>query len=144
MADLDHFKRINDTYGHAVGDIALKQFSDLLGKTARETDVLGRLGGEEFAVLLPETGAESAEFFANRLCVMLRSAPVQLGAQSIAMTVSIGVTMISPIDGGPEQVLQRADEALYQAKELGRDRFQTKLAPSASPNPGVDQPSSRV
>jgi diguanylate cyclase (GGDEF)-like protein/PAS domain S-box-containing protein len=143
MADLDYFKRINDTYGHAVGDIALKQFADLLRNAVRETDVLGRLGGEEFAVLLPETGAESAEFFAQRLCVMLRSVPVQVGEQSIPMTASIGVTMISPTDDGPDKVLKRADEALYQAKEFGRDRFQTKLAPPA-PHQYGNEPSPRI
>jgi diguanylate cyclase (GGDEF)-like protein/PAS domain S-box-containing protein len=131
MADLDYFKKINDTYGHAAGDAALKHFAALLRKAVREADALGRLGGEEFAVLLPETSAESAEHFAQRLCAMLRAEPVQVGDRHIPMTVSIGVTMISPTDGGPEQVLQRADEALYQAKKLGRDRCQTKLAPPA-------------
>jgi len=129
MADLDHFKKINDTYGHAAGDAALRHFSALLREVVRETDAVGRLGGEEFAILLSATDSASAESFAQRLCSALRAAPVRVDEQSIAMTVSIGVTMISPSDDRPEAVLERADEALYQAKGLGRDRYQTKLAP---------------
>lgn len=130
MADFDHFKKINDTHGHAAGDAALRHFSALLRQRVRETDAVGRLGGEEFAILLSETDSASAESFAQRLCSALRAAPVRVDEQWITMTVSIGVTMISPSDDRPEAVLERADEALYQAKRLGRDRYQTKLAAS--------------
>ncbi|HZX32539.1 MAG TPA: diguanylate cyclase [Rhodocyclaceae bacterium] len=122
MADIDFFKKINDTYGHAAGDAALKHFAALLRNTARETDAVGRLGGEEFAVLLPETSVANAERFAQRLCALLREAPVMAGEHSISMTVSIGISMANGNDTGGEQVLHRADIALYEAKHNGRDQ----------------------
>lgn len=122
MADIDFFKKINDTHGHGAGDAALKHFAKLLGEAVRESDTVGRLGGEEFAVLLPETSLGNAEQFAQRLCALLRASPVTIGAQTIPMTVSIGVSVVSPTDLGPEQVLHRADVALYEAKHQGRDR----------------------
>lgn len=131
MADLDFFKKINDSHGHAAGDAALRHFADLLREAVRESDCVGRLGGEEFAILLAETSAHNAQRFAQRLCATLRAAPLQLGGRAIPMTVSIGAAMISPDDDGPEPVLQRADEALYEAKELGRDRVRIKLTTSA-------------
>lgn len=127
MADIDFFKKINDTHGHEAGDTALRHFAKLLRDSLRESDSVGRLGGEEFAVLLPETSLSNAEQLAQRLCDLLRRAPVAMGVQSIPMTVSIGISVISPTDLAPEQVLHRADLALYQAKHLGRDQVATNL-----------------
>lgn len=122
MADLDHFKRINDQYGHSVGDQALRHFSSLLTLESRETDLCGRLGGEEFALLLPETDSQEALLFARRLCRRLRETPLQAEAHSITMTVSIGISRVKPGDRQPEEALQHADNALYRAKHAGRDR----------------------
>ncbi|MGV3741740.1 MAG: diguanylate cyclase [Burkholderiaceae bacterium] len=121
MADLDHFKKINDTYGHAIGDAALKHFSALLRGTARQSDFLGRLGGEEFGVLLTGTDVSEAKKFADHLCAVLREAPLKVGALSIPVTVSIGLTRLKFTDSDVEQALHRADTALYEAKRQGRD-----------------------
>ena len=122
MADIDFFKRVNDTHGHAAGDAALLHVAKLLRGAVRQSDTVGRLGGEEFAVLLPETSMGNAEQFAQRVCAMLRETPVQVGEIVIPLTISIGVTTIAEVDQGPEQILNRADLALYEAKRRGRDR----------------------
>jgi diguanylate cyclase (GGDEF)-like protein/PAS domain S-box-containing protein len=123
MADIDFFKSINDRYGHAVGDAALKHFAGLLRQNARPPDVLGRLGGEEFAALLPHTTLDSAMEFASRLCASLRETPLVMGDQAIAISVSIGVSILQTTgDDSADQALHRADMALYQAKNTGRDR----------------------
>ncbi|HEY0848261.1 MAG TPA: diguanylate cyclase [Noviherbaspirillum sp.] len=128
MADLDYFKRINDTWGHGIGDAALRHFADLLRSTARQSDCAGRIGGEEFAVLLTETTLEEAEQYAQRLCEAVRATPLHTGEQVIPLTVSIGVTQLDITDASPESALHRADEALYDAKHGGRDRFVSKRA----------------
>ncbi|MDQ9171831.1 diguanylate cyclase [Oxalobacteraceae bacterium R-40] len=125
MADLDYFKKINDTYGHAVGDAALKHFSTLLRGTARQSDFLGRLGGEEFGVLLTGTDVSEAKKFSDHLCTALRESPLKVGELSIPITVSIGLTRLKFTDTDVEQALHRADMALYEAKRLGRDRAVT-------------------
>ncbi len=122
MIDIDFFKRINDHHGHAVGDAALKHFSNMLLGNMRKTDVAGRMGGEEFALLLIEINHEQALQFSNRLCSRLRHSPLVVGPHRITMSVSIGLSMLDPADTGCEQVLHRADQALYQAKHDGRDR----------------------
>ncbi|HJV87391.1 MAG TPA: diguanylate cyclase [Noviherbaspirillum sp.] len=126
MADLDHFKRVNDAFGHAVGDAALRHFAQILRSTARQTDFVGRLGGEEFAVVLTETNLEAAELFARRLCSSLRETPLQFDEVTIQMTVSIGVATLEGLDVAAEHVLRRADMALYQAKAAGRNCVVTK------------------
>lgn len=122
MADIDFFKKINDTYGHATGDAALKHFAKLLTGLVRESDLVGRLGGEEFAVFLPETAIEDAGLLARRLCAALRESPLAAGEHTIRMTVSIGVATFEVGDTSAEQALHRADTALYQAKNGGRDQ----------------------
>jgi diguanylate cyclase (GGDEF)-like protein/PAS domain S-box-containing protein len=122
MADLDHFKKINDTYGHAIGDAALKHFAQILTTSVRKSDFPGRLGGEEFAILLTETDLPHATEFAKSLCERLRDHPLQADHYVIVMTVSIGLTALDTTDKNGDQVLQRADSALYQAKTSGRDR----------------------
>lgn len=123
MIDIDHFKDINDTYGHKAGDIVLQQLGDILREALRTMDVIGRIGGEEFAVLLPETGLPSATEAAERLRERVESAQVVLEAGSpLQFTVSIGVTALKEKNTNLDILLAQADKALYQAKESGRNR----------------------
>ncbi|HEY2066223.1 MAG TPA: GGDEF domain-containing protein [Gemmatimonadaceae bacterium] len=125
--DLDHFKAINDTYGHLTGDEVLRAAGTLLNHTKRAGDVVARTGGEEFAVLLPDTDAAGAFQFANRLCEVLRRhafPPATPGGPPMRITTSIGVVSGAPLLDGDAAALfsQRADIALYAAKRSGRDR----------------------
>jgi diguanylate cyclase (GGDEF)-like protein/PAS domain S-box-containing protein len=120
MLDIDHFKRVNDTWGHAIGDEVLQHFADVVRQGLRRGDAAGRLGGEEFAVLLPATGLDDACALAERLRERVAASPAATGAGEVAVTVSIGV---AGFDGGSAtSLLSRADEALYAAKGAGRDR----------------------
>lgn len=124
MIDLDHFKQINDRYGHPAGDAALVHFARILRELVRRIDHAGRLGGEEFSVLLPGTPASGAQQFAERLREALHAEPlVHLGSH-IPLTASIGVTELRDSDDRAETVIARADTALYRAKALGRDRVE--------------------
>jgi diguanylate cyclase (GGDEF)-like protein len=120
MVDIDYFKRVNDQHGHAVGDEVLRVLAERATLQTREIDILGRYGGEEFAVLLPETQLEEALEIAERL---RRSAqgPMTIGDLELAVTISVGVTNADE-DLGLSHLLQRADAALYQAKREGRNR----------------------
>ncbi|MEM9304487.1 MAG: diguanylate cyclase [Pseudomonadota bacterium] len=121
VLDLDHFKQINDRHGHDVGDEMLAAFGQLLMNQARAGDAVARLGGEEFALLLPEAELDVAEAVATRI----RKATEELrcnAAPSVTMTVSIGVTRVRVADTDIDQLLSRADRALYAAKEKGRNR----------------------
>ncbi|MGB0670442.1 MAG: diguanylate cyclase [Rhodospirillales bacterium] len=122
MLDIDHFKKINDTHGHAAGDDALRAFASTCLETLREIDVFGRLGGEEFAVILPETGKEGAEVAAERLRVAASNIVVDGPNGPFSFTVSIGVAVIATWGDSFDHLLQAADEALYSAKESGRNR----------------------
>jgi diguanylate cyclase (GGDEF)-like protein len=122
MLDIDHFKMINDRYGHHAGDEALKHFVAQLSTGVRGIDFLGRLGGEEFAIVLPGISREAAWLVAERLRARVASAPLAHGDQAIGITVSIGVAMARDTDGTLEQILARADAALYAAKDAGRNR----------------------
>jgi diguanylate cyclase (GGDEF)-like protein len=120
--DVDHFKWVNDTYGHPVGDLCLKEVAVRLASRIRQVDTIARTGGEEFtAVVGGLTKAEDAEKIAQSLLAAFRS-PVRMGDIELAVTVSIGVAMY-PEDGTDGDALRmRSDEALYRAKQLGRDR----------------------
>lgn len=127
MLDIDRFKAINDTHGHAVGDRALVRLAEICRAELRDTDHIGRLGGEEFAIILPETPLASATEVAERLRHRLAMADIaaQPGGHSgetLRMTVSIGVAMCGDEDASFERALGRADRALYEAKSLGRNR----------------------
>lgn len=119
--DLDHFKRINDTLGHGAGDEVLRQVADACLETVRAADTVGRMGGEELAVLVPETGADGALRLAERLrgAIAERSVPVRSGF--VHITTSVGVAILWP-DESLEDFLTRSDNALYEAKRLGRNR----------------------
>jgi diguanylate cyclase (GGDEF)-like protein len=123
MLDIDHFKVFNDTYGHSVGDVILKNLSKLLRVAARMEDIVARYGGEEFAVILPETGPEGAMLFADRLRKLLESKMHERAGlpPGIRITVSVGVAGWSG-DGTPEDLIDAADRALYRAKKEGRNR----------------------
>jgi diguanylate cyclase (GGDEF)-like protein len=123
MFDLDHFKRVNDTYGHAAGDEALRTFTRMLQRSGlRKNDFCGRLGGEEFALALPETAIDSALVPAERIRSMLESTTVQHGPVTFRITVSIGISQCQTGDT-IETVLGRADQAMYEAKQTGRNRI---------------------
>ena len=122
MLDIDHFKSINDTYGHDTGDSALIQLAQLVASFKRAPDVLAQIGGEEFAVLLPETELEDAHSLAERLRVEVAKCPLVVGDLTIALTVSIGVATKSPQIRGVTQLMSVADKALYDAKRAGRNR----------------------
>jgi two-component system, cell cycle response regulator len=121
LLDLDHFKRVNDTFGHPAGDEVLASLGLLLGRQGRRGDVVARIGGEEFAVVLPETGKEQAAATAERIRIAVSSSP--LGARAkVPVTVSIGVASLPQPCGDLETLVSTADAALYAAKSAGRDR----------------------
>ena len=124
MFDLDHFKALNDRWGHAVGDRALSHFAALLRAEVRAGDIVGRLGGEEFAMVLPNTGADAASAVARRVQQRTARNPVLHGDELIALTVSIGIDIMRTTDVGVDQSLSRGDRALYRAKERGRNRIE--------------------
>jgi diguanylate cyclase (GGDEF)-like protein len=124
VVDIDHFKRINDTHGHAHGDAALRVMAEMLRQLVRKSDVCGRIGGEEFALVLPGTTLEEARALAERLREHILQRVVAHDGVSFRFTASFGVAALRADDGGLEAVLARADEALYNAKERGRNRVE--------------------
>ena len=120
--DIDHFKKVNDTHGHRAGDNALRTLVKILNQELREVDMVGRIGGEEFVVLLPDTTALTGAAVAERLREVVEATPILLNKTEIRMTISIGVTQLLPLDPDWEPILDRADEALYAAKREGRNR----------------------
>ena len=138
LVDIDHFKKVNDSYGHQAGDQVLQQVAELLGRDLRGADLLARYGGEEFVMLLPATTAAQGEAIAQRLCTSVARHRFKIAdEQALNVSVSIGVACL---DGGQERVaqppagwlFQQADVALYQAKQAGRNRIATATAPPIS------------
>ena len=132
IVDLDHFKPINDTYGHSAGDEVLKRFAELLRRQSRRNDLVGRLGGEEFCLVLPETTLAAAQDVAERIVAECRRLEVVVDGYLLGITVSVGVTEVDPDDRDFSSVLRRADSALYAAKDSGRDRVETLPRQQAS------------
>lgn len=124
MCDLDHFKVINDSYGHAIGDLVLKHFAVILRNALRRNDTVGRVGGEEFAVVLFDAGVAEAEIFAQRVRSQLAETPLIALDQDIHVTVSIGIAVMHANDANIDVSLCRSDAALYRAKEAGRNRIE--------------------
>jgi len=122
MIDIDHFKSINDNYGHAAGDNVLQIFVEAIQEVIRTTDFLGRVGGEEFALLLPDTSAKSAYHLAERVRERITKYPYLAGDMLIEVTASLGVAELQTRDPDIKALLNRADEALYTAKQSGRNR----------------------
>jgi len=123
ILDLDHFKKINDNYGHTTGDQVLQMFSEIIKSHTRDCDVAGRFGGEEFIIILPETDLEGAHTFAERIRKSLEQAHIAKEDEKIKVTVSIGAAVYQDKHGtNPLLLLEDADTALYQAKEQGRNQ----------------------
>jgi diguanylate cyclase (GGDEF)-like protein len=120
--DLDHFKSINDTYGHLMGDSVLRLVSSAVKPRLRREDIFARTGGEEFAVLLPEIGMDGALITAEKVRAIVHAASLKHEQELIRVTVSLGVATLLPDEASPEALYERADERLYEAKQGGRNR----------------------
>jgi diguanylate cyclase (GGDEF)-like protein len=123
MLDIDHFKNINDTYGHSVGDEVLRNLAGQLREHIRYPDTIGRYGGEEFLIVLPHSTLKAASEQAERLCRHVRSLRIKPAEQEIAVTISIGVAQYKVQREDWQTLLNRADAALYEAKNNGRDQW---------------------
>lgn len=133
LIDADHFKRVNDIHGHCAGDAALRSIASVCTTSVRETDVVGRFGGEEFIVLLPHTDVTSAAVVAQRIRRRMDRTRARYRDRRIRVTLSLGVAEARPGADGFDELLRLADEALYAAKRAGRNRVATAL-PDAGPN----------
>ena len=122
MVDIDHFKNINDTYGHAVGDLALREIATRIKNSVRTVDIVARYGGEEFIVLMPETGLHEASQVAERVRRSVVDRPIEEDAVTVTATLSIGVAEIDEKSKNVDQLIIYADQALYTAKAAGRNR----------------------
>lgn len=119
--DLDYFKSINDTYGHQAGDKVLKEFAEKVSSLLRKSDIFGRVGGEEFAILLQNTSTDGAQLFAKRVCDSVEAMKIKFDEEILHITVSIGMAELSD-EKNIDELLKKSDEALYKAKENGRNR----------------------
>jgi diguanylate cyclase (GGDEF)-like protein len=122
LLDVDHFKTINDRYGHAAGDAALRHIVAVCRSVLRESDYIGRLGGEEFCVMLPDATSDDALRIAERIRHRVAEQPVATAGDLIGMTLSIGVTDMGPQDAAVTAMIERADQAMYRSKQAGRNR----------------------
>lgn len=122
LIDVDYFKRVNDSLGHCAGDAALRHIADTCVRSVRETDVVGRFGGEEFIVVLPNTGAEEARLTAERIRRAVRRHKFTWQNRVVDITMSLGVAEVSLESASFNKLIKTADEALYAAKRAGRDR----------------------
>ncbi len=122
MLDVDHFKRVNDTYGHAIGDVVLRTVAQICRSSLRDTDFLGRYGGEEFAILLPDTELSAAHITAERLRHSIAATYIATEKGALSVTVSIGIASVTEATPSVASLLDRADRGLYIAKETGRNR----------------------
>jgi len=119
MLDIDKFKRVNDVYGHAAGDQVLKAVSHLCNESFRKVDIIGRYGGEEFAIILPEADLEQARIVAERLCVAIACTTYETGHGTVNLSASLGVAVLSPEQVNLDILLDQADQALYLSKQPG-------------------------
>ena len=125
MFDADHFKKINDTWGHAAGDAVLCDLAAMLTATFRQADIVARLGGEEFVALLPSVGTEGGLMAATRLLRAVEARTVTVDGNAIRYTVSAGVATMDASVSGLDALMKRADAAVYQAKAKGRNRVES-------------------
>ena len=125
MLDIDNFKTINDSYGHLVGDVALKSFADCISEYVRRSDAMFRYGGEEFAIILRSTELDGAAQLAERMRKKIEDMQFQYESAQISMTVSIGVAPFIKGESSHDLV-KRADKLLYQAKKAGRNRIKAE------------------
>lgn len=139
LIDIDYFKKVNDTWGHATGDAVLKVVAKLFSESVRETDLVARYGGEEFAVIMPETTLEHAMTFAEQIRALVERTPIETDQGDIRVTVSIGLSSVPhPQIETPVALIEDADQALYRAKESGRNQVQAerRKAEAGVPRPG--------
>ncbi|WP_206019659.1 sensor domain-containing diguanylate cyclase [Pseudomaricurvus alkylphenolicus] len=122
LFDIDHFKRVNDSYGHQAGDEVIRQVADSAAQSARVMDVVGRYGGEEFGIILPETDAEGARVLGERLRQEVETLQIPFEREQLTVTISLGIASLNSSMLDEDKWLQAADEALYQAKEQGRNQ----------------------
>lgn len=122
MFDLDRFKQVNDSYGHPAGDQVLKTVASLVRQELRDIDLLGRYGGEEFVILLPETGRKGARALAERLRKRIAQTQINIAQEKISITISLGVSILSPDCNNLANLIEASDKALYSAKETGRNK----------------------
>lgn len=122
MFDIDHFKKVNDTYGHQAGDKVIQAVADVVRKEARDTDIAGRYGGEEFVILLPDVDSAGARLFAERLRQKTEALQVDYDGQLIPFTISLGVADLAQSSNDHQQLIEWADHALYQSKRNGRNQ----------------------
>jgi diguanylate cyclase (GGDEF)-like protein len=133
IVDIDHFKLVNDTYGHRAGDAALRRLADLMRKRLRSTDVIGRLGGDEFAIILPGVQPGQARRVAGEILSALRNdRRVKVGSEVVELTASAGVARIGRGDVTAHDLLDEADSALYEAKQAGRDGVAEAIEPDGA------------
>lgn len=125
MLDIDYFKEINDTRGHESGDAVLHYLGNIIKEMFRATDIVARVGGEEFAIILPTTNLETARALAEKLRARIEGYSVHAPKGEVHITVSIGIAKLDPTTATLEQVISNADTALYQAKQNGRNRVET-------------------
>ncbi len=142
MLDMDHFKKVNDQYGHLIGDEVLREFALRLSHQLREEDLLARYGGEEFTITLVETDREQANIVAHRCLKSISTAPFKTSAGEISCTVSIGgATFLGrPPETGTDKLIQFADASLYEAKKTGRNRIVIGDMPKITTEPSDKQP----
>lgn len=122
MCDIDFFKKVNDTHGHAVGDDVIKMVAKILTSSIRETDIVARFGGEEFIILLPYTTEDEAIFVAEKIRHIIENRTIESRGKQVTVTISLGVSQMKEQDDNIESIIVRADEALYLAKSKGRNQ----------------------
>ena len=146
LVDIDHFKRVNDTYGHAAGDDVLRELSARAMNAVRSVDLVARLGGEEFVVVMPETDPAIAAAVAERLRLAVASEPfvIRASGERLRVTISIGVTTATPWSEHRDRLLKRADDALYQAKAQGRDQVVARPTEVGARLGGLPQPRAQI
>jgi len=128
MCDIDHFKKFNDTYGHQMGDRVLTRTAEILKENTRETDIVGRYGGEEIGVILSETHLKDAMMVAEKLRRMVESAKLTYKNQTVQITLSLGVTsFLGEEKDTVHGIIERADKALYEAKQAGRNQVRRRI-----------------
>jgi diguanylate cyclase (GGDEF)-like protein len=133
LLDLDHFKNVNDTYGHTVGDAVLRELARRLASVVREVDTVARYGGEEFVVVTPETDTEGAEHLAERICEAVREEPFIVGDDSVDVTVSVGISSLPMHGSASGDLVRAADDGLYAAKRAGRNQWQVAATSHVPP-----------
>ena len=123
MCDIDHFKTVNDTYGHPAGDLVLKGVAEILERQARQTDSVARYGGEEFALILPETDSAAARAIAERIRISVEAFQFTTDLGPLKVTLSLGVATSPDVAHQKQELIDQADQALYGAKHGGRNRY---------------------